>query len=529
MPPSPDRRAPPVLGKGRFVVTAPLGDGGTAGVYLAWDHALQRWVAVKVLLNKHLRDDEMRRRFRAEAATMARLSHPNIVALVHHDMDASPPYLVMELARCGSVMGWIKDNGPMPAPLAVDVLLQVCEALGVAHAQGIVHRDVKPHNFLMDDHGHCKLTDFGIAWVDDATSLTATGSQIGTFSFMAPEQRSNAKGVDSRADIYALGASLYAMLAARTSAELFIAEDEPAILEPIPPAFHPVVIRACAYRPDDRYATMAELQAALLTALARLPSSSSDYPPLVRPAGPLPAGPPTWLASLDGLDDLVQSLALDLDQPTFVPSKQVRAALSATPAPLPSGVPDYIDPAERAREASRIARMEAERTANLAPPPKPPPPVEASVWVRGAEVALYGLVLLGFTLALGLGASGVWVGMGRSATNAAAERFAAVLQAESSVVYDVADGNQGFEQMYARWDQARGPEKVAAAVAFADALERASRERQAMAPEVEERVAKILAARDGYADAYDDWRARATGFPGSIAVSLGIARSPAER
>ncbi|MEO0604616.1 MAG: serine/threonine-protein kinase [Myxococcota bacterium] len=213
-------RPVPRLGD-RFLVVNTLGDGGTATVYLAYDTQSHTWVALKALHKKYIDDEEMQRRFGFEARALQILTHPNVPRLVHYAPDSRPPFMAMELARCGSAMDWVRKHGAMPAQMACQVIVQVCDAVGDAHEKGMIHRDIKPHNVLLDDTGVSKLTDFGIARLDDATSLTATGSQIGTFSFMAPEQRSDTKTVDQRADIYSLGSSFYTMLTSRTSAELF--------------------------------------------------------------------------------------------------------------------------------------------------------------------------------------------------------------------------------------------------------------------------------------------------------------------
>jgi len=535
------RRPPPVVAGGRFVVCAPLGDGGTAGVYLAWDQERGDWCALKAMRSTFLRDEEMRTRFRAEAETMARLRHPHIPELFAFDIDATPPYLAMELARCGSAMSWVKANGPMPPGFAVDVLVQMCEALAYSHANGVIHRDVKPHNFLLDDGGQFKLTDFGIARVDDNTSMTATGSQLGTFSFMAPEQRSDTKTVDERADIYALGASLFTMLTGRTSAELFIAEDEDDLLDPVVPQFRPVIIKACSYKPDDRYPSILALQGELLSALARLPSSALEHPPMAAP-DPLPAAPPELLPEGVAFDDLTASLALDLDNPTWVPSAAARDAAAqtskGTPTPVPvytmsrpaptgsTELPSYLDAGEREREARRDADLQAARAVEerreAARAARESEDDEDSPWLEWSLYGVGAVVLLLMTFLVG---SAGWVWLGRSATEGAADTFTAVLHAESAVVYDLG-GDRRFEQLYGDYSDAEGAARIAAAVGFADELERVAGRQRDIQPEAKERVDRILTARDDYALAYRTWQQRAKGFPGSVAVSLGIVRGP---
>ena len=539
-------RVPPRLGGGRFVVCDRLGDGGTAGVYLAWDTETSRWTALKAMLFAHLKDADMRQRFRAEAQTMALLDHPHVARILHHDVDAMPPYLVMELARCGSAMAWVKEHGPMPPSLAVDVLVQMCEALHTAHEAGVVHRDVKPHNFLLDDQGVCKLTDFGIARVDDNTSMTATGSQIGTFSFMAPEQRSDTKRVDLRADVYALGSSLYTLLTARTSAELFIAQDDESILERVPAPFQPVLIKACQYQPDDRYDDVLQFQTALLSGLSRLPSDQGDYPPLVRASEPLPAGPPDRLPDGVDLDDLMKCMALDLDNPTYVPKGPVpellppaqpayQMARPSTPPPGAMGalgtLPSYLDASEVAKEQRRESAMEASRVqhevekASRARSERARRQREAHEPSRIPEMLLGGAALFVALAVLVLGGGAVHVWMSASATDAASNQFTTVLQSESAVVYELG-GDRRFEELYTTYDEAQGPTRIAAAVAFADALEREMGKRAMLDPRVKQRAQRILTARDDYASAYEAWRSAAGAFPGSLAVGVGIASGP---
>lgn len=608
------RRVPPRLGGGRFVVCDNLGDGGTSGVYLAWDADHRQWVALKALLHTHLKDQQMIQRFRAEAATMARLEHPNIARILFHDMDATPPYLVMDLARCGSAMAWVKQNGPMPTGLAVDVMAQMCEALSQAHDQGVIHRDIKPHNFLLDDEGVCKLTDFGIARVDDTTSMTATGSQIGTFSFMAPEQRSDTKRVDLRADIYSLGASFYTLITARTSAELFIAEDEDGILEKVPPPFRPVIVRACQYAADDRYQDVRSFQTALLAAQSQLPSDQRAVPDLLRPSGPLPDGPPPFLAKHVDVDDLNRSLGMSLDTPTYVPKAGAgftgntgntgnsgsglsggagwrpggafgapsstspfgapettggfgspnasggrsggggalsRAGRSGTP-PRPSyqmssassegsaadriassSIPSYLDEAEAAREARRESAMKAARAeeAQRAIDAEKRRREEAAAAAEGetdsrAPIVAGALVAAFVLMLLVLVGSGVMlVGGAAASTTLARDQFTQALQAESAVVYDVG-GDREFEGMYAEYAEARGAEKLTRAIAFADALERKVASTPPGDATAQARVQRILAARDDYVAAHEAWEGTASGFPGVIAVTVGLAPSP---
>ncbi len=315
--PSVDRSAPPPRLNGRYVVTRLLGKGAQARVYLAWDGRLKQWRAAKVLASNYVDDEHVRGRFLLEAEAMARLSHPNILRVLDVDSDGRTPYIVMELARGGAVTEWLKRNGPMPAGLACHVIRQACQGLDHAHSLGIVHRDVKPHNLLLRSDGSVVLVDFGIAQVAEV-AMTQTGSVMGTFAYMSPEQRNDAKSVDNRADVYALGASLYTMLTLRTSAELFFAEARDDILAGVPDPLKHVVIRACRYDRNERTPSMAVLAAEIETVLARLPPVPKGMT-LTDNVMPLPESVPASVDDSTGIGDLRSALAMGSDeQPTYM-------------------------------------------------------------------------------------------------------------------------------------------------------------------------------------------------------------------
>ncbi len=549
MPGPPNGRPLPRLGEGRFTVVEQLGDGGTATVYLAWDEKEERWCALKALHTRLIRDQEMRRRFTQEAAALALLTHPNVPRLYAHDPDATPPYTVMELARCGSAMDWVREHGAMPPALAGKVILEVCEALAEAHASGILHRDVKPANFLLDDDGVTKLTDFGIARVVDATSLTATGSQIGTFSYMAPEQRSDTKSVDHRADIYAVGASLYTLLRGRSSAELFIADKDDAILQDVPPAFRPVILRATRYEPEDRTPSVRELQAEVRVALAQLPPPDPTDPPLVTPRPTLPAGPPANLPPDRRFEDLERAMGLDPDESTFTPVNKSPSATTSprvmpyvmpprTPTPDRAEeqvvVPDYVDISEvgalqaeheaEQRAAEERARDQKRRTR---PPPPPQEPTEEHPPPQHVAAGIFGATAVGVLLAalvLAAGASGLRVS--RSAADRAGAELDAALLAEGDVIYTLPGDRTPFEAIFAHHRDAHGRERVAAALAFVDAVDAAVDRTTHVDASVAEKVERLEAARDAYLDARAAHRGSAERFPGFLAVRVGLVPQP---
>ena len=189
---------------GRYEITRLLGRGGMAVVFLAEDLALERQVAIKVLPPEMSHDTKLIPRFQQEAKTAAKLDHPNIIPIYRVESEAGLVYFVMKYVT-GRSLEQVLEDGPLPIDLARRVLREAALALGHAHQRGIVHRDVKPANIMMETDGRVMLTDFGISKaVQDASQLTGTGTIIGTPHYMAPEQ---AKGleVDGRADQYALG------------------------------------------------------------------------------------------------------------------------------------------------------------------------------------------------------------------------------------------------------------------------------------------------------------------------------------
>lgn len=199
----------------RYRLEDVLGSGGMATVWRGWDLRLGRAVAIKTLDHAGLSDPSAAERFDREARTVARLTHPNIVAVYDVGTQDGIGYLVMELIGGVSVASLL-DGGPLPVRQAAAIAAQTCDALGAAHSAGVIHRDVKPANIMVTPAGAVKVCDFGIARQLHAAghTLTAPNSAIGTSDFMAPEQATG-DSVDARTDLYALGCVLYAMLTGR--------------------------------------------------------------------------------------------------------------------------------------------------------------------------------------------------------------------------------------------------------------------------------------------------------------------------
>src|SRR3989449_6233903 len=195
---------------GRYRIMRKLGAGGMANVYLAEDQELGRRVAIKILDDRHANDDQFVERFRREAKNAAGLSHPNIVSIYDRGEAEGTYYIAMEYLDGRSLKELIVSRGPAPIPIAIDYARQILTAVRFAHRNGIVHRDIKPHNVMADADGRLKVTDFGIARAG-ASQMTEAGSIIGTAQYLSPEQ-ARGSAVDQRSDLYSVGVVLYEML-----------------------------------------------------------------------------------------------------------------------------------------------------------------------------------------------------------------------------------------------------------------------------------------------------------------------------
>jgi eukaryotic-like serine/threonine-protein kinase len=260
--------------KNRYRLGRVLGRGGMCIVYQAWDTKLNRDVAIKRLEPPLNQDPRTRARFDREGRALARLSHPNVVTLIDRGSTETDDYLVFEYVEGRSLKEMVKE-GPLDVAEAGRILGQVAEGLAAAHQAGIVHRDVKPQNILMDRQGHAKITDFGIATGPDWTRVTKAGSIIGSARYMSPEQV-RSKPVDARSDIYSLGIVMYEMLTGHPPfdganmpeiARQHLNNPPPPLSEvrsDLPPGLDKIVMRCLEKLPEDRFVSMDELLGALI-------------------------------------------------------------------------------------------------------------------------------------------------------------------------------------------------------------------------------------------------------------------------
>ncbi len=263
---------------GRYRLEAKLGSGGMSTVYLARDATLDRPVAVKVMHREMSEQADQLERFRQEARAVAKLSHPNVVAVIDAGEDGGHPYIVFEYVEGETLKQRIARLGALDTQEALAYAIEIARGLTVAHARNMVHRDIKPQNVLIDSEGRAKLTDFGISRQLEQDGMTATGRVLGTTDYVAPEQAMG-HAVDPRSDIYSLGVVLYEMLIGQVPfhadsqvgvAMKHVNEELPDVQQRRPEvsaATALVVERATDKDPDRRYQAVGELIDDLSTAL----------------------------------------------------------------------------------------------------------------------------------------------------------------------------------------------------------------------------------------------------------------------
>ena len=371
---------------GPYRIVEQIGVGGMATVYKAYHAVMNRYVAVKVMPEQMSQDEDFRRRFEREAKAVARLEHAHILPVHDYGEMEGRLYLVMRYIDAGT----LKDRmaaGPLDLAEVNRVIRQVGRALEYAHGMGVVHRDVKPSNVLVDAQGDCYLCDFGLAKMLEASvQFTATGVGVGTPAYMSPEQGQGEK-VDARSDIYSLGVMLYEMVTGQVpyEAETPLAVVLKHITAPlplprkvkpdVPEEVERVILRALAKNPDDRFQAMEEMMAALDVAVSGaaveeveatriavapppvMPSPEVERVPAPPPAEPAPVPvrpglPWKWVAGIGAAVVVIVGLVIALARergpstPTPEPPMATPVAQATTPAPTVAPTATPIPPTD---------------------------------------------------------------------------------------------------------------------------------------------------------------------------------------
>jgi eukaryotic-like serine/threonine-protein kinase len=285
---------------GRYRILRRIGSGGMADVYCAEDSHLGRQVAIKVLHRRFAQDQEFVERFRREAKSAAGLNHPNVVGVFDRGEHEGTYYIAMEFLTGRTLKDIVTAEAPLPQERVIDVGTQILEAAGFAHRHGVIHRDFKPHNVIVDEHGHAKVTDFGIARAG-ASEMTETGSIMGTAQYLSPEQ-AQGHAVTATSDIYSIGVMLYEMLAGRLPFEgdsavavalKHLSQQPPPISQWRPdvhPALEAVVMAALAKDPAQRWQSAEDLAAGLEAARVQIDAGhnggqdTAAFAPIALPA-----------------------------------------------------------------------------------------------------------------------------------------------------------------------------------------------------------------------------------------------------
>jgi serine/threonine-protein kinase len=393
---------------GRYRVERELGRGGMAKVFLGRDTVLGRTVAVKVLAPQFADDDGFVQRFRREAQAAASIGHPHIVSVFDTGSDDGVHYIVMEYVEGRTLAEFLAGGGRILPDRAIDIAMDVCRALEAAHAQGVIHRDIKPGNIMLNPRGEVKVTDFGIARVTTtADTVAQTAAILGTASYLSPEQAQGLP-VDGRSDIYSLGCVLFEMVSGRPP---FLGDSPVAVAskqvleQPVPPSklnsdvtpdLDAVILRALAKNPANRYQSAEEMRADLERARRGLPVDATpllaagttqvlDRPP-AQATQVLPPSEPerrtNWIpivvtlvliALLGGLLWFLASTLLEDDPqtavqvtvPNVVDKSRAQAEQELDDAGLEVEIADRVPPADDTQQPGTVVEQDPEAGAEV--------------------------------------------------------------------------------------------------------------------------------------------------------------------
>jgi serine/threonine-protein kinase len=391
---------------GKYQLIELLGRGGMGEVWRAYDTVIDRTVAIKILPAEISQDDVFQQRFRREAHAAARLNSPHIVPIHTHGEIEGRLFVDMRLIE-GHDLQSMLERGPLPPAQAVRIIEQIAKALHAAHKVGLLHRDVKPSNILLDDDDFAYLIDFGIALAAGERGLTTVGDVIGTFHYMAPErfsaQQVNAPPVDARSDIYALTCVLYECLTAehafpgdsleqQIGNHLNTPPPRPSNINPgLPSGFDMVIAKGMAKKPDDRYGSTVELARAARHAVTT-PIRPPQPPVRTQPTTPertMPQG------RAENYGRRQTPAPEHVSTPETVEHRPNAASFARREPPVPPKEP----PA--ARQEPPAARQEPRAVRQIATPPPPSPPPSAPPWWRRKAVVISAAALITVAVIVG--------------------------------------------------------------------------------------------------------------------------------
>ncbi len=282
-----------------YKVLSLIGKGGMGAVYKCEDTMLGRVVAIKELNSLLTTDPNFVQRFRQEAQLQAKLTHPNIVSLYAFFEDSGEYYMVMEYLEGQTLKDIIRQKGPVPEARALKILEQSLNALAYAHQKQIIHRDIKPSNIMVGSNDTVKVMDFGIARIMGEAGLTRTGQQLGTVTYMSPEQVMAQKDIDGRSDIYSLGITLFEMLSGRLPYDLSTDSDYQ-IMDRI---VHSVLPDPRSYYPHITDKTIAILNKMLEKEKSKRFASANEIITLIHDRDAMPVSLPSNVSDADQLSD----------------------------------------------------------------------------------------------------------------------------------------------------------------------------------------------------------------------------------